>query len=85
MTYPASIINMQTNQYIFYYFSTASVSKKEDERKCDLCGSSTAQFQCDLCTKQKFCISCDQMYHRHPKRQMHVRKVRMIIKIFLKV
>ncbi|XP_072162594.1 uncharacterized protein LUBEL isoform X2 [Bemisia tabaci] len=44
-------------------------------RRCDLCGSSTPCVCCERCSNQTFCTSCDEMYHRHPKRQNHVRKV----------
>jgi hypothetical protein len=45
------------------------------DRKCDLCGSSSAKFHCNTCIQQTFCSSCDLMYHRHPKRQSHIRQV----------
>ncbi|XP_023720701.1 uncharacterized protein LOC111871673 isoform X6 [Cryptotermes secundus] len=47
---------------------------KRDGRHCDLCGCSTPTVRCDKCAQQIFCLSCDDMYHRHPKRQSHVRK-----------
>lgn len=43
---------------------------------CDLCGAVGPRVKCDKCAQQIFCLSCDDMYHRHPKRQSHVRKVR---------
>ncbi|CAH2007149.1 unnamed protein product [Acanthoscelides obtectus] len=43
------------------------------ERHCQLCGSSTPSVQCEDCA-QIFCLSCDDMYHRHPKRQTHTRR-----------
>ncbi|XP_071448672.1 uncharacterized protein LUBEL [Hetaerina americana] len=49
--------------------------RKGTGRHCDLCGGSTPAVRCDLCSGQIFCSSCDDMYHRHPKRQSHVRKV----------
>ncbi|KAJ9593904.1 hypothetical protein L9F63_014664, partial [Diploptera punctata] len=48
--------------------------KRGDGRHCDLCGCSTPTVRCDKCAHQIFCLSCDDMYHRHPKRQSHVRK-----------
>ncbi|BES89404.1 IBR [Nesidiocoris tenuis] len=42
-------------------------------KRCDLCGSSAPAVRCVQCT-QNFCLSCDHMYHRHPKRQAHIRK-----------
>lgn len=43
--------------------------------KCELCGSMTAKVKCDQCNQQFFCASCDDMFHRHPKRNTHIRKV----------
>ena len=45
---------------------------------CDLCGTSTAMVKCRLCSEQVFCLACDDMYHRHPKRSSHPRKVRLL-------
>ncbi|KAG0721316.1 hypothetical protein GWK47_006423 [Chionoecetes opilio] len=33
-----------------------------------------AAVRCDKCGNQSFCLSCDDMYHRHPRRSAHVRK-----------
>ena len=41
---------------------------------CDLCGTSEAMVRCLLCSNQTFCLACDDMYHRHPKRCNHARK-----------
>ncbi|XP_065561845.1 E3 ubiquitin-protein ligase lubel-like isoform X1 [Artemia franciscana] len=49
-------------------------SIKGHEMHCDLCGSSKPIVRCDKCNSQLFCLSCDDMYHRHPKRQSHLRK-----------
>lgn len=46
--------------------------------KCALCGSLTPKTRCEQCNNQILCTSCDEMYHRHPKRKMHVRKVSVI-------
>ncbi|XP_063922547.1 E3 ubiquitin-protein ligase lubel isoform X3 [Zophobas morio] len=46
---------------------------KRDGKHCQLCGSSNPSVRCDHCV-QIFCLSCDDMYHRHPKRQTHVRR-----------
>ena len=43
---------------------------------CDLCGTATAIVRCRQCTDQVFCLACDDMYHRHPKRSTHPRKVK---------
>lgn len=41
---------------------------------CNLCGCQGATIRCDLCQSMILCVSCDDMYHRHPKRKFHVRK-----------
>lgn len=41
---------------------------------CDLCGCANPAVRCDKCNSQIFCLSCDDMYHRHPKRRTHLRK-----------
>ena len=56
-------------------FFVKGEGKRGDGRHCDLCGCSTPTVRCDKCAHQIFCLSCDDMYHRHPKRQSHVRKV----------
>lgn len=43
--------------------------------KCELCGSLQPKTRCAQCNNQALCESCDDMYHRHPKRKTHVRKV----------
>ncbi|XP_076352720.1 linear Ubiquitin E3 ligase isoform X2 [Tachypleus tridentatus] len=43
-------------------------------RHCDLCGCSSPAVRCDKCNMQLFCLSCDDMYHRHPKRKSHLRR-----------
>lgn len=49
--------------------------KSFDGLKCELCGSLKAEVKCDQCNQQMFCSSCDDMFHRHPKRNTHIRKV----------
>lgn len=46
------------------------------QKRCQLCGSSatSVSVRCEHC-QQNFCLSCDDMYHRHPKRQTHLRRV----------
>ena len=46
---------------------------------CDLCGTSEAMVRCPLCSGQRFCLACDDLYHRHPKRSSHVRKVSLFL------
>lgn len=63
--------------------SSAS-GKRIDGIKCELCGSMSAKVKCEQCNQQFFCASCDDMFHRHPKRNTHVRKVRSIHFIWLR-
>ncbi|GJQ83843.1 hypothetical protein Trydic_g5700 [Trypoxylus dichotomus] len=49
------------------------LSRKKDGKHCELCGSSYPSVVCEQCV-QIFCLSCDDMYHRHPKRQTHTRR-----------
>lgn len=44
--------------------------------KCELCGTIGQVIKCEQCVKNLFCFTCDDMFHRHPKRQNHLRKVR---------
>lgn len=43
--------------------------------KCELCGSIGPVIKCEQCVKNLFCYSCDDKFHRHPKRTNHLRKV----------
>lgn len=47
--------------------------KRMTVMKCDLCGSVTPAVRCAQCENNLFCASCDDRYHRHPKRQSHTR------------
>ncbi|XP_058819364.1 E3 ubiquitin-protein ligase lubel isoform X8 [Topomyia yanbarensis] len=47
--------------------------KRMTVMKCDLCGSVTPAVRCIQCDQNLFCASCDERYHRHPKRQTHTR------------
>lgn len=47
--------------------------KRMTVMKCDLCGSVTPAVRCEQCDQNLFCASCDDRYHRHPKRQTHTR------------
>ena len=42
-------------------------------KTCDLCGTAAAVVKCRMCSDQVFCLACDDMYHRHPKRSSHPR------------
>ena len=59
-----------------------SLQAKAAAKVCDLCGTSAAIVRCRLCTDQVFCLACDDMYHRHPKRSSHPRKVRILAKYY---
>ncbi|KAL1432586.1 hypothetical protein MTO96_013334 [Rhipicephalus appendiculatus] len=45
-----------------------------DGSHCDLCGCTRPAVRCDKCNRQVFCLSCDDMYHRHPRRKSHLRR-----------
>ncbi|XP_039430320.1 E3 ubiquitin-protein ligase lubel isoform X4 [Culex pipiens pallens] len=47
--------------------------KRMTVMKCDLCGSGQPTVRCEQCDHNLFCASCDDRYHRHPKRQTHTR------------
>lgn len=52
--------------------------------KCDLCGSGQPTVRCEQCDHNLFCASCDDRYHRHPKRQTHTRTVSYrVFEVFL--
>ena len=42
-------------------------------KKCDTCGGPGGCNECRSCNKI-YCDSCDEMYHRHPLRQTHIRE-----------
>ncbi|CAG9771886.1 unnamed protein product [Ceutorhynchus assimilis] len=52
-----------------------NIHPAQTSKHCQLCGSTSpnVSVHCEQC-KQNFCLSCDDMYHRHPKRQNHVRR-----------
>uniref|UniRef100_A0A1B0FDE2 Uncharacterized protein n=1 Tax=Glossina morsitans morsitans TaxID=37546 RepID=A0A1B0FDE2_GLOMM len=55
--------------------SSSSGAKTPDSKlKCTLCGSNNPWVTCDECAQQIFCASCDDMFHKHPKRKNHMRK-----------
>ncbi|XP_041977692.1 E3 ubiquitin-protein ligase lubel isoform X2 [Aricia agestis] len=41
---------------------------------CGLCGGLGARVRCTECGRRALCASCDDMYHRHPKRRHHQRQ-----------
>ncbi|XP_064466883.1 E3 ubiquitin-protein ligase lubel-like isoform X2 [Ornithodoros turicata] len=54
--------------------SANGTSGTRDGSHCDLCGCTTPAVRCDKCNRQVFCLSCDDMYHRHPRRKTHLRR-----------
>ncbi|XP_055299571.1 E3 ubiquitin-protein ligase lubel isoform X2 [Sitodiplosis mosellana] len=72
------IIEFSNEQYSNAQPIKATNSKSLDGIKCDLCGSMSAKVKCDQCNQQLFCSSCDDMFHRHPKRNTHIRKAIVI-------
>ncbi|EDW63596.2 E3 ubiquitin-protein ligase lubel isoform X2 [Drosophila virilis] len=46
----------------------------DNKLKCTLCGSQNPWVTCAECAGQIFCASCDDMFHKHPKRKQHIRK-----------
>lgn len=52
----------------------AATSGSGGDLVCDLCGTTAAIVRCAACADQIFCLSCDDMYHRHPRRTSHARK-----------
>nr|XP_023015110.1 titin isoform X1 [Leptinotarsa decemlineata] len=53
--------------------SAKTTNSNQTGKHCQLCGSSAPSVNCEECA-QIFCLSCDDMYHRHPKRQTHTRR-----------
>ncbi|ODM93805.1 E3 ubiquitin-protein ligase RNF31 [Orchesella cincta] len=52
-----------------------TMKKAGSRRTCSLCGNPNPAVSCEMCDNQIFCGSCNDMYHRHPKRQHHSRKI----------
>lgn len=44
---------------------------------CSLCGNYNPAVKCEMCNNQVFCAACNEMFHRHPKRHNHIRKVKV--------
>lgn len=70
------VIDFSGEQYSNALPIKAANGKRIDGIKCELCGSMSAKLKCDQCNQQFFCAPCDDMFHRHPKRNTHIRKVR---------
>lgn len=73
------VIDFSGEQYSNALPIKSSNGKRVDGIKCELCGSMSAKVKCDQCNQQFFCVSCDDMFHRHPKRNTHIRKVCSIL------
>lgn len=43
-------------------------------KACDICGETAATVWCRQCDNKQLCNACDDMWHRHPKRQNHERE-----------
>ncbi|KAH8375097.1 hypothetical protein KR093_008252, partial [Drosophila rubida] len=63
-------------QYSNEPMKTTLIRKKppDNKLKCTLCGSQNPWVTCGDCAGQIFCASCDDMFHKHPKRKQHIRK-----------
>lgn len=48
---------------------------------CGLCGGGGARVRCAECGRRALCASCDDMYHRHPKRRHHQRQVMDVMRL----
>ncbi|XP_036226338.2 E3 ubiquitin-protein ligase lubel isoform X1 [Bactrocera oleae] len=72
------VIEFSGQQYSNEVLKAGSRSKTpstpDAKLKCTLCGSHHPWVTCEECAQQIFCASCDDMFHKHPKRRTHVRK-----------
>ncbi|XP_052837600.1 E3 ubiquitin-protein ligase lubel isoform X5 [Drosophila gunungcola] len=70
------IIEFSNQQYSNEPMKTTVIRTKtpDNKLKCTLCGSQNPWVTCAECAGQIFCASCDDMFHKHPKRKQHVRK-----------
>ncbi|XP_026835451.1 uncharacterized protein LOC6541984 [Drosophila erecta] len=70
------IIEFSSQQYSNEPMKTTLIRTKtpDNKLKCTLCGSQNPWVTCAECAGQIFCASCDDMFHKHPKRKQHVRK-----------
>ncbi|XP_033249192.1 titin isoform X6 [Drosophila miranda] len=66
----------QQQQYSNEPLKTTMIRTKtpDNKLKCTLCGSQNPWVTCAECAGQIFCASCDDMFHKHPKRKQHIRK-----------
>lgn len=68
-------IDALQNTELVWILSFIVGGKKPTGLKCELCGALNAIIRCEQCMGHNFCGNCDIMYHRHPKRLHHARKV----------
>ncbi|XP_016963903.1 E3 ubiquitin-protein ligase lubel isoform X2 [Drosophila biarmipes] len=70
------IIEFSNQQYSNEPMKTTVIRTKtpDNKLKCTLCGSQNPWVTCAECAGQIFCASCDDMFHKHPKRKTHMRK-----------
>eukprot|EP00099_Drosophila_melanogaster_P003081 NP_001162896.1 linear ubiquitin E3 ligase, isoform D [Drosophila melanogaster] len=70
------IIEFSSQQYSNEPMKTTVIRTKtpDNKLKCTLCGSQNPWVTCAECAGQIFCASCDDMFHKHPKRKQHMRK-----------
>ncbi|XP_037712212.1 E3 ubiquitin-protein ligase lubel isoform X4 [Drosophila subpulchrella] len=70
------IIEFSNQQYTNEPMKTTVIRTKtpDNKLKCTLCGSQNPWVTCAECAGQIFCASCDDMFHKHPKRKQHMRK-----------
>lgn len=64
--------------FLLYVFICKHQGAAAKVHKCELCGSLMPKYRCAQCNNQLLCASCDEMYHRHPKRKTHSREVTFI-------
>ncbi|KAF2358378.1 hypothetical protein FHG87_010865 [Trinorchestia longiramus] len=54
-----------------------------DGKHCEVCGSAQAVVKCANCSGQVFCEACDEVFHRHPRRTQHCRRVLTLVSLHL--
>ncbi|EDW36937.1 GL25962 [Drosophila persimilis] len=73
----------QQQQYSNEPLKTTVIRTKtpDNKLKCTLCGSQNPWVTCAECAGQIFCASCDDMFHKHPKRKQHMRKAQSMAQL----
>lgn len=68
-------IRLKTFNFFIWVFKVKpALPKVPYAINCSLCGCNGASVRCIKCNSMAFCIGCDDMYHRHPKRRSHLRQ-----------